>query len=423
MMWLLFGYLFLFVFRPFEYWPILGTLHVERVYVVVMITMAITNRNKRYIPHSITRSLIFFFMVLLVASAFALYPSEAYDVTYEYMKLLVFYFVAIVCIRDEEDLKNFIIAYIVIMFMYVGKSAWEFFLHDRYMWRMGIKRMMGIDTTYGDPNYFAASIVYSLPLWWALFRQKIEHKIIKIILWIYPLLATVSIIYTGSRAGLLTLVLFVLCLVLQSSKKYLAIAAMFVVLSVAWAAMPESYKVRFGSTFLSESSETGQQAATASAQGRILGLKTGYATFLKHPLLGIGPGNFKYAITAGGDSQFGMSAHNLYGQVLGELGGLGFTAFFGFIWINFNTHRVNGKKIQRILDNEGIQLHEDSRKQLMFFKLVGTASMQTLLLLLFNGNFGHNLYRYNYLWLGVLAVLISYFINCREDELRSESWF
>ncbi len=31
-------------------------------------------------------------------------------------------------------------------------------LYDRFIYRMGTKRMIGIDKTYGDPNSFAASI-------------------------------------------------------------------------------------------------------------------------------------------------------------------------------------------------------------------------------------------------------------------------
>ena len=37
MPWLLVGYMFLFVHRPFEVWPVLGDLRVERIYMLVMI--------------------------------------------------------------------------------------------------------------------------------------------------------------------------------------------------------------------------------------------------------------------------------------------------------------------------------------------------------------------------------------------------
>ena len=39
MHWLLVGYMFLFIDRPFEVWPWLGDLHVERVY--MLFTLAV----------------------------------------------------------------------------------------------------------------------------------------------------------------------------------------------------------------------------------------------------------------------------------------------------------------------------------------------------------------------------------------------
>ena len=34
MLWILIGYMFLFIHRPFEIWPALGTLHIERLYML-----------------------------------------------------------------------------------------------------------------------------------------------------------------------------------------------------------------------------------------------------------------------------------------------------------------------------------------------------------------------------------------------------
>src|SRR6476660_3937912 len=51
MHWLLIGYMFLFIHRPFELWPALGDLHVERVYILgVMAAWAIWP-GKRWVPN------------------------------------------------------------------------------------------------------------------------------------------------------------------------------------------------------------------------------------------------------------------------------------------------------------------------------------------------------------------------------------
>lgn len=412
MFYLVVGYLFLFIFRPYEYWPIVGEYHVERIYMIFLIIGVFLREEKRYIPHSITRAVLLFFVVMIAASVVAFNWDDAYMMTWEYFKLLVFYFIVILTIRDERDLKNFISAYLVIMFLYVGKSAWEFFIHDRYWWRMGIKRMMGIDITYGDPNYFAASIAYSLPLLWAMLKYQLENRWIKMMLWVYGALALVSIIYTGSRSGMVTALLFLLLVWFGSSRKVFGIALLSLVLAVTWANMPESYKIRFESTFVKGVAEkAGQKGADESAEGRLEGLKQGIRTFKSHPLLGIGPGNFKYAWAGETGEVIGGSAHNLYGQMLGELGGLGFISFLVLVGIILKTHYGLKKDIDLLLQRKKDKLTNSDTRNLLLLKYISIASIQTIILLLFNGNFGHNLYRYNWLWIGAIGVLSAHFLK------------
>ena len=51
MHWLLIGYMFLFIDRPFEVWPWLGDLHVERVYMLFTLAAWAVYPNKRWLPN------------------------------------------------------------------------------------------------------------------------------------------------------------------------------------------------------------------------------------------------------------------------------------------------------------------------------------------------------------------------------------
>jgi hypothetical protein len=51
-----------------------------------------------------------------------------------------------------------------------------------------------------------------------------------------------------------------------------------------------------------------------------------------------------------------------------------------------------------------------------FFRLLSIASLQTMILMLFKGWGDHNLYRYNWLWVGAIAVLIAFFLDKIERE-------
>ncbi len=400
MIYLVAGYMFLFIFRPFEYWPFLGDLRIERVYILFLMVAVFFWRDKRYLPHQVNRLVLLFLLVMGLSSLTALSFEAAHTATFEYFKILVFYFILLFTLKDEEDLKKFVLAYLAIMTIYVGKSAWEFFIHDRYVWRMGIRRMIAVDTSYGDPNSFAASIAYSLPLLWAMIRFfRGENAWIYRFLWGYAALALMAVVFTGSRSGMVTCLLFFLLAWWESARKFAGLIVLGATLTLGWHYTPEDLKLRFLSVFY-KGIAPAAAAADSSAEGRLEGLYQGLRVFAEHPVLGVGPGNFRLTW------DIGMSAHNLYGQLLGEMGLLGTGVFFWLIWAIYRTHRRNRTTI-RELEAAG-SVPEESRGNLRLIRLLSFASVQTLILLLFNGNFGHNLYRYNWLWIGAIGIVAAH---------------
>lgn len=399
MFWLVIGYLFLFIVRPYEYWPVLGQYHIERVYMLMLITATFFWPKRRYIRHAITNAVLVFLFVMIVSSVFAFKTDAAYATTFNYFKLIVFYFIIVLNIQDEEELQKYIIAYILIMFLYIGKSSWEFFVHDRYIWRMGIKRMGGIDVTYGDPNSFAASINYSLPFLWAMIRFKWKNVLVRSGLWAYGVVALLCIIFTGSRGGMITAIVFMVLAAIGLSRRTIAFAVVALLLAGAWSFTPEEYQVRFKSAFIPGIAQTEGADASAVARLRLTGLKQGIVLLQQYPILGIGPGNFYYGWK---DIEEGPGAHNLYGQLLGEIGLVGFICFFILIYRIVRTHLAIIKDAKSL---------KDRYEHAPFFLLLSTGCIQALILLLLNAFAGHNLYRYNWLWIGAIGVLSTGYIK------------
>lgn len=440
---LLSGYLFLLIFRPFEYWPIFGLLHIERVYMLIFMAIVFFSRDKRFIPSPINGAVVCFTLTLLFSGLFGISWSNSWPFIVDYSKYVVFYFMVILSVRSEEDFRLVLLAFVGVMFLYVGKSAWEFFANDKYIYRMGIKRMVGVDETYGDPNAFAASICYSLPLAWAMIRSRFENVWVNRFLWTYSLLALVAIMFTGSRSGMVTFILFLFLLVMGSSQKVLGILLAVMILVISWDYMPDDLQNRFLSTFSSEYSAS--SGATESAEGRTVGFKHGIALWKLNPVLGIGPNNF--SLTWPGLTS-GPNAHNIYGQLLGELGSVG-ACSFGFLLLMM--YRGNSRIIalvkqgksrvavdpreevksrkprsRRVRLGDGVGGNparmksappgDTSRSMLLVvpsiqavYGHVALAILQIIALMLFKGWADHNLYRYTWLWLAALTILGDHF--------------
>jgi hypothetical protein len=164
MIWLLCGYMWLYIHRPFEVWPWLGEFHIERIYMLVTIGFWIISRK-----YFIRNRLNLAFASLILAILFSGFLSP-YSYVYGYglpaedfMKVAVFYVLVITTLQNEKQLKTIIAAFLVAMSLYMAHSLREY-MNGRYVWRMGISRMVGVDLTFNDPNTFAATIIYSLPI-------------------------------------------------------------------------------------------------------------------------------------------------------------------------------------------------------------------------------------------------------------------
>ena len=163
MIYLLIGYMFLFVHRPFEVWPLLGTIQLERVYVLITLISWLFYPRKIWIRTLHTPAFIFFILAMVLSYLVSPYPDTGWFVLDKYLKQSVFYFLVLSTVSDAQMLRKLLIGFLVVMGIYLTHSYREY-RNGRHQYRMGIVRMIGVDETSGEPNAFGATIVYSLPL-------------------------------------------------------------------------------------------------------------------------------------------------------------------------------------------------------------------------------------------------------------------
>jgi hypothetical protein len=383
MLYILIGYMFLFIHRPFEIWPALGEMHVERVYILAAAAIWLFCPGKRLQPTRLDVGIIGFCSAVLFAWILSPWSDLGQPVVEDWLKIVVFYSLVSTAVTKPNELRKLLIAFLAIMTLYMLHSLWEF-QNGRHTFRMGIARLIGVDKTLGDPNSFGASIVFALPFV-RMFWLTATQRIFRAFLTGYVGLSSLCILMTGSRSSLLGLVAwgFMVCLM---SKRRATFLALGVALACgAFAAMPEYLQTRFETIV---NPEVGPSNAQVSGQGRIQGLISGFELLGKYPISGCGPGVWRKA--TGSD----IESHNLYGQLMGELGGVGVIAFAVMVGL-FIAAIVKFRRQCRFIETPDGQF---------MFQLTGALAM-ALVLLLLEGNFGHNLFRFTWLWyIGFLVI-------------------
>lgn len=398
MPWLLGGYMWLYIHRPFEIWPVLATLQLERGFMLFALVWWLLDGPRTWVPNRLNAAFLGFASALLICWMASAYPDYSWKTVEDWLKVAVFYVLLVSTVRGEEGLKRIIVMYVAIVGVYMAHSLLEY-CRGRYGWAMGTVRLLGIDTTYGDPNTFAATIVYSLPLalslWW-LARQRWQQALLAG----YGLLSAVCVLLTGSRSGLVALcfLFFMVAMASRHRFKWLLLFAMMAPL--AWNMLPEDRQNRF-LTLIDPS--YGPANAQESVEGRRQGWRNGVLLWNEHPIVGAGPGAFVPATGSG------LESHHLYGQVLGEMGTLGALALAGILagfflnaWEAYRLYRANPAEAA------------------VFPTQVIYVIVQTVLLLLLLGFAGHNLYRYTWLWFGAFQLIALDCLRQREAQRPEE---
>jgi O-antigen ligase len=382
MQWLLIGYLFLFIHRPFEVWPILGELHIERAYMLLTLGYFALVARKRWLPNIQQTAVFAFAGAVLVCWVLSPWMDKGQPVVEDWFKILVFYLLLVTTITDERQLRLVVFAFLVVMAVYMLHSLKDF-IGGRHVYRMGIARMVGVDTTRGDPNSFGASIVYALPLvstFWVSGTRKM-----RLFLAGYVALSVLCILLTGSRSSLLGLIAWTVFLVLLTRRRFLVLAGVAVLAPLLFMALPESLQNRFETIV---DSSVGPENARESGEGRIVGLFVGLELWASNPLTGCGPGAWRPATGSH------IESHSLPGQLLGEMGTLGAISFAALLvgyWINCRRIRRLARLKRFAPDDFLVQLARG----------IGTG----VVLMLFLGIFGHNLFRHNWLWYGAFLIV------------------
>jgi O-antigen ligase len=192
---------------------------------------------------------------------------------------------------------------------------------------------------------------------------------------------------------LLGLVLWAGIVILRSRHRWLGIGLAVAVSPLLFLALPDSLQTRFETIV---NPDVGPANAKVSGEGRLEGLINGFALWMQNPATGCGPGAWRPATGST------IESHNLYGQLIGETGSVGAIGFVSIL-ICFALNLRWMKQAQK---------RDPVRKEAFVYHLSGAVGMG-IFLMLFEGNFGHNLFRHNWLWYGGFLIIARHCVVTR----------
>jgi O-antigen ligase len=267
--------------------------------------------------------------------------------------------------------------------------------------------------TLGNPNDLAFSLLLLIPFAALVVKSESMLSWKTILCSAAIVFALIKTLRTGSRAGLLSIVIcFVIIFVngkMKTKVAMLGVAVLFAVISVV--TIPRDILVRYTTVFSGTSGEVGMSAdeysAVESTRARKMLFQESVRLTLEHPLFGVGPGIFSAALAAEqkqlGQHQTWREAHNSFTQLGSEAGipalGLYLAAMFYCM-----------KRTVRVYRSA-----RGDPNQIVICRMAATLFM-ALTIFLICGAFGTYSYSFHF---PVLAGLVQAFYMCASKEMKT----
>jgi O-antigen ligase len=314
-----------------EKMPFLADFHVLMILgAVALIMVGLSGRLVVVLNNPIGRSLAYFTAWAVVCVPFAVWPGGSFALLRDIWSrsALTFLLVAGCVLTIDQSRTIFktigysvgVLAILALVLRGVDKTG-----------RLGL-----LGTRYENANNLAWTLIVGLCF--LVFLYVRGRRLQKFIVVIFAIAILLALVKTGSRAGMIGIGMFVLYGFMQSkpaTRIKLAITIP-IVLAVLYASAPPEVRTRYTTFFASgEDSRIGdiylagedraRASAAASAENRWKLLRDGIYLTLKHPVFGVGPGDFMVAqndlaLARGEFRGAWRVTHNTYIQISSEMG-------------------------------------------------------------------------------------------------------
>ena len=332
--------------------------------------------------NSVTKTTFWLIAILGIYTIFSMDREESMWVYKDrVIKFALVSFFIYCATQKIEDLRV-IIAFMLLAWLKIGQEGFLGWYTGNLVWEnQGIPRLHGSTAMYGHPNSFSGFAVSCLAFGVFLIMCT-TSKLLKAGLALLVLFSLIIIVTTGSRTGYVAVILGTIYFFfkLKAGKlKILSLAAITLIATINL--VPTDYKERFMSIF------TGEEREGRSSDARLEIIEDALILYSKYPL-GIGVQAFPKVR----DQLFGRSqnTHNLYLEILTNIGPIGLIVFFIFIYKLIKLNVNNIKKL------DSTELTADQHFLLNLCKTI----IGYILLRLLLGLFGMDLYEI-YWWIAL----------------------
>jgi hypothetical protein len=301
---------------------------------------------------------------------------------YDYIGVLLLYMMILISVNDQKNMKILIWGYVII-FAFITYEPFYYYITGTQMdWskieEYGIVYKGRVGILSGHVA-MANNMNQMIPI--ALFSMmSIRSKLLKIPAAIPLVIFFTGLLITKSRGGVAGFMFFIALLTYYSKNRFRngILGGLLILLLLVTS-----------ESFVS----TMERIDSGAIEGRFGGFFHGVEMLLKGRIFGVGPGCF--ALARGSYFHYTLQAHNLYGEIIGELGIPGAIAGFFLLWRVIKNNREILSKLKMA----------DNGNQYLYYTMMGIHL--SLIVRLFVSLASHGLYIFHWYFVAAMSIIIS----------------
>ena len=285
-------------------------------------------------------------VVMIVTGMTGINVEQSMFAMHLYMKGFVLAMLIYLFVNSRKDIRKLAMYYLAGALIGTAWIAWEFYSDSFSGGDEWTKRAAGLRA---DPNNTAMLLVVAVPITWY-FGLEATKRVYQVLLFGCIPLIMWGMALTGSRGGLLALLLTLILIIMNKPTVKKSVAAILT-LAVIVGTAPGVLLNRSDALV-----DEGEMKQDGSMRQRADLLVTGLKVIAREPILGVGPGNIGQAIVAykfRGSPEaslpeyiFGKSftvAHNMFVEFFGELGIVGGILFLRILYFSLHNYWRSNK--------------------------------------------------------------------------------
>ena len=338
--WMICCYLFFEYVRPQSIIPALDILPWAQLFIILSGLGWLVDDKKQWVSNSANKWMVIFFIVIVVSSSQAYWPSISYEYLADFYTWLIIYFLIINIVNTKERLYIFLLIFFAASFKLsvFGAKTWVMRGFSFTDWGM-----MGPPGFFQNSGELAIQMLVFGGVSWYFFRS-IKPHLSGWKLWVvgsFSVTAAMTVMASSSRGGQLGLFVQLYQIYLRGKLTFRAVLIVMIIVVIGYFLMPSEQADRFKTI-----------GDDKTSQQRLLYWARGWDMMKDHPLTGVGYFNFVPYFERNYPRSMlyprAQLPHNIFVQVGADLGFVGLFVYLVLVAQIF----LNGRAIRKITNDK-----------------------------------------------------------------------